>query len=88
MGSPEVIDGRYAVSGPLGSGGMAEVFATDTATGRDVAIKLLRCVEPTSTRRFRSEACVRRASTTPAAGCVDGGPTMTSRTSCSTWPTA
>ena len=56
MGSPEVIDGRYAVSGPLGSGGMAEVFrATDTATGRDVAIKLLHCVEPTSTRRFRSE---------------------------------
>ena len=56
MGSPEVIDGRYAVSGPLGRGGMAEVFrATDTATGRGVAIKLLHSVEPTSTRRFRSE---------------------------------
>ncbi|HET8621083.1 MAG TPA: serine/threonine-protein kinase [Acidimicrobiales bacterium] len=56
MGSPEVIDGRYAVSGPLGRGGMAEVFrATDTATGRGVAIKLLHRVEPTSTRRFRSE---------------------------------
>ena len=38
----EVIDGRYVVGELLGRGGMAEVFgATDTATDRAVAIKLL-----------------------------------------------
>jgi len=57
----EVIDGRYVVGELLGRGGMAEVFgATDTATDRAVAIKLLRSPEPGSDLRFRSELTVLR----------------------------
>ncbi|HET6952969.1 MAG TPA: protein kinase [Acidimicrobiales bacterium] len=60
MGAPgDVIDGRYLVRGLLGRGGMAEVFrATDTATDRGVAVKVLRSVEPGSVRRFGAEVDV------------------------------
>lgn len=53
----EVIDSRYVVGELLGRGGMAEVFrATDTATDRSVAVKVLRSAEPGTLRRFGSEA--------------------------------
>jgi serine/threonine protein kinase len=52
----DVIDDRYHVRELLGRGGMAEVFrATDIATDRGVAIKVLRSVETGSVRRFDSE---------------------------------
>jgi eukaryotic-like serine/threonine-protein kinase len=52
----DVIDGRYLVRELLGRGGMAEVFrATDIATDRGVAIKVLRSAETGSVRRFDSE---------------------------------
>ena len=55
----DVLDGRYVVRELLGRGGMADVFrATDRATDRGVAIKVLRSIEPGCTRRFRTEAQV------------------------------
>lgn len=51
-----LIDERHEIEQLLGRGGMAEVFrARDTVTGRSVAIKLLRTVDPHSMGRHRSE---------------------------------
>ena len=51
-----LIDGRYRADEVLGRGGMAEVLrATDTLTGRPVAVKLLRGVDAGHARRFRAE---------------------------------
>ncbi|MEU6535625.1 protein kinase [Streptomyces sp. NPDC047000] len=53
-------DGRYRLTGRLGRGGMAEVFAAeDVRLGRTVAVKLLRAdlaEDPTSKARFTREA--------------------------------
>ncbi|MEE4545321.1 protein kinase [Streptomyces sp. V4-01] len=53
-------DGRYRLTGRLGRGGMAEVFAAeDVRLGRIVAVKLLRtdlAEDPTSKARFTREA--------------------------------
>ncbi|MFE9779500.1 protein kinase [Streptomyces sp. NPDC005775] len=53
-------DGRYRLSGRLGRGGMAEVFAAeDVRLGRTVAVKLLRsdlAEDPVSKARFTREA--------------------------------
>src|SRR4051794_12978319 len=55
-----VIDGRYRVLRPLGSGGMADVYcAEDTQLGRRVALKLLSrrfAQDPEFVERFRREA--------------------------------
>jgi eukaryotic-like serine/threonine-protein kinase len=52
--------GPYEIVGPLGTGGMGEVYrARDTRLGRDVAIKILPTAianEPTRLRRFEQEA--------------------------------
>ena len=52
--------GPYDVVGPLGAGGMGEVYrARDTRLGRDVAIKVLPdevTADPTRLRRFEQEA--------------------------------
>jgi eukaryotic-like serine/threonine-protein kinase len=51
-----LIDERHEIEQLLGRGGMAEVFrARDIRTGRSVAIKLLRAVDPQSMGRFRTE---------------------------------
>jgi hypothetical protein len=53
-------EGRYRLTGKLGRGGMAEVFAAeDLRLGRTVAVKLLRtdlAEDPTSKARFTREA--------------------------------
>ncbi|UGY92654.1 protein kinase domain-containing protein [Streptomyces gobiensis] len=53
-------DGRYRLTGRLGRGGMAEVFAAeDVRLGRTVAVKLLRsdlAEDPVSKARFTREA--------------------------------
>jgi serine/threonine protein kinase len=55
-----VFGGRYEVTGPLASGGMAEVFvAQDQLLGRTVAIKILHpefARDPSFVERFRREA--------------------------------
>ncbi|CAN5147637.1 Stk1 family PASTA domain-containing Ser/Thr kinase [soil metagenome] len=55
-----VLAGRYALRGPLGTGGMAEVhLAHDRVLERDVAIKLMHghyAEDPTFVARFRREA--------------------------------
>ncbi len=52
--------GPYEVRGPLGAGGMGEVWqARDTRLGRDVALKLIReptHADPEARRRFEQEA--------------------------------
>ena len=54
--------GRYRVDGPLGAGGMGEVYrAFDTRLGREVAIKVLsarRANDPDRVQRFEQEARV------------------------------
>ena len=55
-----VVDNRYDVERPLGSGGMGEVYlARDMTLGRDVALKLLRSQfanDRDSAERFKREA--------------------------------
>ena len=51
-----LIDERHEIEQLLGCGGMAEVYrARDICTGRSVAIKFLRMVDPQSSSRFRTE---------------------------------
>ncbi|MHB8419933.1 MAG: serine/threonine-protein kinase [Myxococcales bacterium] len=53
----DLVDGRFSLLQPVGSGGMGTVFrATDRSTGQTVAVKLLRVTESAQLRRFEREA--------------------------------
>jgi eukaryotic-like serine/threonine-protein kinase len=56
----QLVDGRYRVTGRIGSGGMADVFcAEDTVLGREVALKVLHrrfAQDAEFVERFRREA--------------------------------
>ena len=60
VANQSVIDGRYRVTGRIGSGGMADVYcADDTHLGREVAIKVLHrrfSQDEEFVERFRREA--------------------------------
>ena len=68
--------GSYEILGPLGAGGMGEVYrAKDTALGRDVAIKVLPSAfssDPERIARFRREAQVLAALNHPHIGAIYG----------------
>lgn len=62
----DVIDGRYRIIAPLGSGGFGQVLAAeDTEAGRRVAIKILRADadsrDPAAVARMRQEAEILQA---------------------------
>ena len=53
--------GPYDISGPLGAGGMGEVYrATDTNLGRQVAIKVLPTFLASDVERLRDSSARRR----------------------------
>lgn len=61
-----VLEGRYAISGRLGAGGMARVYdARDLETQQRVAIKILEPDRLDDSARFRQEADVAKAITHP-----------------------
>jgi serine/threonine protein kinase len=65
---PRLIDGRFELEAPLGSGGMADVFrARDLRYNRPVAIKILRAdvLDVLGAERFRREIAVTAAFTHP-----------------------
>jgi Tol biopolymer transport system component len=68
--------GSYEVTGPLGAGGMGEVYrARDTRLGRDVAIKALPAAfeqEPERLARFEREAKLLASLSHPNVGAIYG----------------
>jgi tetratricopeptide (TPR) repeat protein len=53
----DVIDGRFLILQPVGSGGMGTVFkAVDRSDGQDVAVKVLRDADQSHAHRFEREA--------------------------------
>ena len=57
MRTGDVIDGRFLILQPVGSGGMGTVFkAVDRSTGQDVAVKVLRDADQSHAHRFEREA--------------------------------
>ena len=53
----QLVSGRYRMGALLGQGGMADVFrATDTVTGTEVALKVVRSADPDLARRLTLEA--------------------------------
>src|SRR6202162_6389032 len=69
--------GSFEVLGPLGAGGMGEVYrAHDTRLGRDVAIKVLPeafARDPARAARFEREARLLAAINHPAIAAIYGG---------------
>src|SRR5690242_20635712 len=68
--------GPYEVSGPLGAGGMGEVYrARDSKLGRDVAIKVLPAAfanDPGLVARFQREAQVLASLNHPHIAAIHG----------------
>ncbi len=78
QGAPQVIAGRYRLTGVIGLGGMATIHrATDLRGGRDVAVKLLRpeiSVDREFAERFRREALAATVLRHPnIVACLDTG---------------
>ena len=68
--------GTYSIVGPLGAGGMGEVYrATDTTLDREVALKVLPNVmdhDPERVARFEREAKLLASLSHPQIGAIYG----------------
>ncbi|MCC6554714.1 MAG: protein kinase, partial [Polyangiaceae bacterium] len=80
MRQGQVVDGRFEIERPAGTGGMATVYrARDRTTGRPVALKLLGAGDPSAVARFEHEGRIlarishARVVQYVAHGVLDGG---------------
>jgi hypothetical protein len=81
LSTTDLFAGRYRLGPLVGQGGMSDVFsATDQDTGREVAVKVVRSLDPELARRLAQEARVHQGMAHPGliellhSGMADGSP--------------